>query len=96
MFSPSIPDDLKQRILTLYAARVSSDGVITITSDRYRDRPKNIKDCLDKLRELLIKVLTPKKKRISTRPSKNQRKKRLEDKRHISTKKSFRKLNHFD
>src|SRR5687767_1791532 len=54
--SPSLPDDVRQRFLERFASRVTKGGEIVIHSDEFRDQPKNIKACYDKLGEMLAAV----------------------------------------
>jgi ribosome-associated protein len=78
--SPSLPDDMRQRFLERFASRVTKGGEIVIHSDEFRDQPKNIKACHDKLREMLEAVARAPKKRRPTRPTKGSKTRRLKDK----------------
>ena len=44
----SLPDFYKQRLLKLSDSRISSEGVIVIKAQRYRDRDKNRVDALER------------------------------------------------
>src|SRR5262245_32061258 len=61
--SPSLPEGVRQRFLAAYSSRITNAGEIVIHSDEFRDQPKNIQSCLTKLREMLLTVLKPPKKR---------------------------------
>ena len=67
--SPSLPEDVRQRFLARYKRRVTGEGDLLISSQRYRDAPRNAADCLEKLRELLIEVAQPPRLRKPTKPS---------------------------
>src|SRR5271168_3775823 len=54
--SPSLPAEVKERLLTRYRARITGAGELLVTSQRFRDQGRNIDDCLEKLRELLASV----------------------------------------
>ncbi|MDZ4817825.1 MAG: alternative ribosome rescue aminoacyl-tRNA hydrolase ArfB [Planctomycetota bacterium] len=67
--SPSIPRDVRGRFLERYGSRVSTEGDLILTSQRYRDQRRNEEDCLEKLRELLLTVARPPVRRKKTKPS---------------------------
>ena len=86
----SLPDGVHQRFLERFARRISADGRVQITSQRYRDQAKNISDCLEKLRLMVVEVLVPPKQRRATRPGRSAVEKRLQQKRQTSQKKQGR------
>lgn len=88
--SPSVPDDVRQRFLTAYSSRITNAGEIVIHSDEFRDQPKNIQSCLDKLRDMLLVVLKAPKKRRPTKPTKGSKVRRLNDKKARSQTKAGR------
>src|SRR5688572_23004504 len=59
--SPSLPPDLKTRFLEKFRHRLTQDGDLLVTSQRYRDQPKNVDDCCDKVAAMLREVLVPRK-----------------------------------
>ena len=79
-----ISDEIKFRFLGQFGNRVSQSGEVVIISDRSRDQNENVKDCLAKLMELLKEVWTPPKARKKTKPSKSSKRKRVDQKRHLS------------
>jgi ribosome-associated protein len=88
--SPSIPEDVRTR-LTVRAARQMNDrGELLLTSQRYRDQPRNVDDCLEKLRTLVLSVARPPKKRKKTRPTRASKELRLGQKRVTAEKKRRR------
>ena len=72
-------------------ARITNAGEIVIHSDEFRDQPKNIQSCRDKLREMLLAVLRPPKKRRPTKPTKGSKVRRLKDKKARSQLKAGRR-----
>jgi len=88
--SPSLPEDVRRRFLARYARRVNVDGQLVLTSQRFRDQGRNVADCLEKLRELLLDVAEPPKPRRPTRPGRGARERRLGDKRRQSPQKKLR------
>lgn len=76
----SLPEDCKQRLLSLPDRRVNERGVIVIKAQRFRTREKNIADGMLRLRILIRGALSQPRKRIATRPSKAAGERRLEGK----------------
>jgi ribosome-associated protein len=83
--SPSVPVDIKARLLTQPGRRITSEGELVLNSQRFRDQEKNRQDCLDKLRALLRRAATPPKPRKPTKPTRGSRAARLREKRRRST-----------
>lgn len=94
--SPSLPDDVRHRLVARFARRMNDRGEIVITSQRYRDQARNVGDCLTKLREMLAAVATPPKRRKKTRPPRAAAESRLRDKRVKADKKRSRSDRSFD
>jgi ribosome-associated protein len=94
--SPSIPEDVRERFVAKYRKRINSDGELVIHSQRYRDQGKNVTDCLEKLRELLLEVAQPPKRRIATRPSRAAKQRRVDEKKSRGQKKDLRKKPRLD
>jgi ribosome-associated protein len=78
--SPSLPADVRQRFLERYKSRLTTAGEIVIHSDEYRDQPRNIDACYDKLRQMVLAVLRPPKKRRATKPTRGSKVRRLNEK----------------
>lgn len=87
----SIPKDVLDRFRSAYGAKVNSEGYVVLHSDTFRDRPKNIQLCEDKLRNMLLDVWVPPKKRKPTKPSKASQEKRVQNKKERSELKKNRK-----
>ena len=94
--SPSLPDDVRERLLLSVANRINGEGFLVISSERYRDQPRNAADCLEKLRAMLEAVATPPKRRRATKPSRAARERRLEKKSTLSAKKQSRQKPKWD
>ena len=58
---------------------------------RFRDQAKNIEDCREKLRAMVLEVLHPPRPRKVTKPSKGSKRRRLEAKRQQSQRKAGRR-----
>lgn len=88
--SSSLGEGVRTRFLAKYARRISDEGALLLTSQRYRDQPRNVDDCLEKLRVMILAVATPPKRRKKTRPSRGAVERRLKTKREQSNKKQQR------
>jgi len=78
--SPSLADPVKARAARLAGSRLTTDGVIVITADRFRTQSLNRDDAIDRLLELLREAAVPPKPRRKTRPTLASKTRRLESK----------------
>jgi len=90
--SPSLPADVRARFLEQFASRITKAGEVVIHSEEFRDQPKNIQACFDKLREMIVTVLNPPKKRRATKPSRGSKVRRLKEKKSRSQVKEGRRF----
>ncbi len=88
--SSSLPEEVKEKLLNLKDARVSKEGVIILKAQKFRTQEKNREDALDRLKEIIKKAVTVKKKRKATRPGAEAKQKRLESKARRSAVKALR------
>jgi ribosome-associated protein len=88
--SPSLPQAVRDRFLGKYGNRVTSEGDLLISSQRYRDQGRNVDDCLDKLRTMLAEVASPPVRRKRTKPTRGSIERRLQTKRQKSARKQGR------
>lgn len=79
--SPSLPDAVKARLKTVAGRRMTREGEIIIEAGRFREQQRNREDARARLAALIGAAATPPKKRIRTKVSLNQKKKRVEEKR---------------
>jgi ribosome-associated protein len=89
--SPSVPATVKARFTALYRRRITAQGELVLSSQRFRDQERNRQDCFDKLSEMLRAAATPPRPRRPTRPSRGSREARLQDKRRRAGIKSIRR-----
>ncbi|MEO6968494.1 MAG: alternative ribosome rescue aminoacyl-tRNA hydrolase ArfB [Rhodanobacteraceae bacterium] len=75
--SPSLPDDVRTRVLARRDRRLTADGVLVVQGRRFRDQARNRDDVRKRLVELLRSTLTPPKKRVATKPSRASKERRL-------------------
>ena len=89
--SRSLPADMMERFRSRYHRRITNDGDFVMHSQRFRDQGRNVADCLDKLREMILEIATPPTTRKPTRPSRRSKQRRLDAKRRQSDKKRGRR-----
>jgi len=78
--SPSLPDEVRARLITAAGSRASTDGVITITAQRFRLQSRNRADALERLVTLIREAGHKPKPRKATRPTRAARQRRLDSK----------------
>lgn len=86
----SLPDAVKQRLLSKQDSRVSNDGVVIIKAQNHRSQDKNRSEALARLVELIDAACQAPRKRIPTRPSRASKQKRLETKKRRGSLKKLR------
>ncbi len=89
--SPSLPDPVRQRLTSRCAGRITGEGDLVVTSQRFRDQERNRRDCLAKLYGMVLQAATPPRPRRPTRPTRGSRENRLREKRHRSARKQIRR-----
>ena len=89
--SPSLDERVRARFVEQNRHRITEAGDFLLTSQRFRDQPKNIDDCYDKLRELLARAAVAAQASQPTKPTAGSRRRRLSDKRLRSADKQLRR-----
>lgn len=75
--SPSLPDAARQRALEKLASRLTRDGALVLSSDAYRDQPRNRSAVLERLQTLLAEAVAIPKRRRPTAPTFAARERRI-------------------
>jgi ribosome-associated protein len=75
--SPALDESLRRRLATLAGRRMTKDGVLVITAERFRTRERNRADALERLLDLIRRAAIVPRPRRATRPSKSSRERRL-------------------
>jgi ribosome-associated protein len=78
--SPSLPERVKRRLEEIAGTKLTKDGVIVLTANRFRTQDANRKDAIVRLVELIEKAAFQPKRRVKTRPGKAAKERRLEGK----------------
>lgn len=89
--SSALPDDIRVRFNQRYASRLTTEGDLVLSSQRYRDQGRNIDDVRQKLIAMLEAVTVAPKKRRPTKPSKGSIARRRESKQAVAKKKQLRR-----
>jgi ribosome-associated protein len=76
----SLPEDVKQRLLSLRDGRITADGVLVIKAQDHRSLTMNRTDALARLQQLVDAVWHAPKHRVATRPTRGAERRRLQDK----------------
>ncbi len=78
--SPSLPNDVRERLLRLAGRRITQEGVLVITAQRHRTQEANRRDALDRLIELIRRAAERPAPRRATRPTAASRQRRRDAK----------------
>jgi ribosome-associated protein len=88
--SPSLPDPVRARLEKLAGSRMTSDGVIVITANRFRTQARNREDARERLITLIRAAAEPPRPRKATKVPRSERRARAEAKRRRSAVKRLR------
>jgi len=88
--SPVIGVPMLARLHTIAGKKMTRDGVLVLTANRFRTQNENRRDALDRLTVLLKKAAVKPTFRVKTRPSRSAREKRLTTKKIQSDRKKTR------
>jgi ribosome-associated protein len=89
--SPSLPPEVRKRLVELAGKNITKDGWLVIDARRFRTQERNRQDALDRLIEWVRAATHEPKQRRPTKPSRAAKHKRLESKRRRSEVKRLRK-----
>jgi len=78
--SGSLPADVRTRLLAQQQHRLTKEGELILTSQRYRDQERNRQDCLDKLRDMIVRATFVPRPRRAGKPTRASKETRLRNK----------------
>ena len=78
--SPSLPPDVRARLVRLAGSRLTQDGVLVLMAQRHRTQERNREDARERLIELIRQAAVRPKPRRPTRPTAASRERRIEGK----------------
>jgi len=88
--SRALPEPVRARLLARRDRRLTSEGVLVIQANRFRDQAKNRDDARARLAELIRAATHVPKRRIATKPTRASKERRIESKKNRSTIKQTR------
>ena len=94
--SPSLPEAVRERLLARRDRRITDDGVLVLSAQRFRTQDRNREDARERLAAVIVAALTAPKKRVATKPTKGSKERRLGAKRERSTVKRHRSASGWD
>jgi ribosome-associated protein len=83
--SPSLPEPVRERLLAKRDRRVTADGVLVLSAQRFRTQDRNRQDARERLAAFVESGLRAPKPRIATKPTRAAKARRLDAKRERST-----------
>ncbi|MBP8304937.1 MAG: aminoacyl-tRNA hydrolase [Phycisphaerae bacterium] len=89
--SPSLPDEVKERLIRLAGSRVTEHGVLLIEARRFRTQERNRQDAMDRLAALIHQAWKRPASRRATRPTRASQERRLKVKKLRSAARQQRK-----
>jgi ribosome-associated protein len=94
--SPSLPEAVRERLLARRDRRITDEGVLVLSAQRFRTQDRNREDARERLAAVITAALTAPKKRVATKPTKGSKERRLGAKRERSTVKRHRSASGWD
>jgi ribosome-associated protein len=91
-----LPDEVRRRFAKLFAKRINAAGEVVLASSRFREQRRNVNDCLEKLRQMVLAATVVPKPRKRPKRSAAANAKRLKDKRTRSERKQSRRAPRLD
>ena len=79
--SPSLPDDVRERLTQLAGKRVTRDGILVLDARQFRTQERNRQDAMERFVALVRKAAQRPRHRRKTRPSAESKRRRREAKR---------------
>ena len=89
--SPSLPGDVRTRLIRLAGRRITQDGILMIEARQFRTQERNREDAIGRLVELIRKATERPKPRKKTRPSRAAKERRIESKKQRGKTKKLRR-----
>lgn len=78
--SPSLPEEVRTKLLVLAGQRATNDGVIIITAQAHRSQERNREDAIARLVDLIRQATHKPKPRRATKPTKGSQQRRMDSK----------------
>src|SRR5512141_1196295 len=89
--SPSLPGDVRTRLIRIAGRRITQDGILLIEARQHRTQERNRDDAIVRLVELIRKATEKPEPRKTTRPTLAAKERRIESKKQRGKTKQMRK-----
>lgn len=89
--SEQFTDDEKNILRKRLKNRINSEGELVLSAQSERTQLRNKQKVIERFFDLTAEALKQEKKRVSTKPTRGSRLRRMDDKRQLSDKKSLRR-----
>lgn len=76
----SLPETIKQKLLTMRHQYIGKDGIVVIKAQRFRSLEQNRADAIDRLQRLVQRASIVQKARTPTKPTFSSRQRRVDTK----------------
>ncbi len=87
----SLPDKIKEKLLSSNDSRITSDGILVIRAQSHRTQEQNKRDAIKRLAEVIKESTYVKPLRKPTKPSRSSQRKRMDSKTKSGQQKQLRK-----
>ncbi|HEY5802678.1 MAG TPA: alternative ribosome rescue aminoacyl-tRNA hydrolase ArfB [Lysobacter sp.] len=94
--SPSLPEPVRERLLAKRDRRITDEGVLVISAQRFRTQDRNREDARERLAAFIATGLVAPIPRVATRPTRASKERRLSGKRERGTIKRGRVVRDWD
>lgn len=92
----ALPEDVKRRLATAAGRKLTQDGILVVTAQRFRTQERNREDARERLVALIRAALPAPRKRRATRPTLGSQQRRLDSKTVHGARKKQRQDRRFD
>ena len=94
--SPSLPEPVRERLLAKRDRRLTGEGVLVLSAQRFRTQERNREDARERLAAFVASGLHAPRPRVATKPTRASKQRRLDAKRGRSTIKQGRTQRDWD
>jgi ribosome-associated protein len=89
--SPSLPGDVRTRLIRRAGRRITQDGILIIEARQFRTQERNREDAIGRLVELIRAAAVRPRPRKKTKPSRAAKERRIEGKKRRGEVKKMRR-----
>lgn len=94
--SPSLPEPVRARLLARRDRRLTTEGVLVISAQRFRTQDRNRQDARERLAAFITAGAEAPTPRIASKPSRAAKQRRLDAKQHRGTLKRQRRTREWE